>query len=175
MTVTIKPVVFQEGAPLDPTELNKLQDNISQVYQLGIQVQNATVNQSQSVKRVAIVDAGREAVEGLVKDKVKYMMGGGKVKPKYMNAGGMFKSVNTDTVPAMLSPGEFIMSRYAVKDFGLDNMKSINNGTYNGESVYNYSISVNVKSGANPDEIARSVMTQIKQIDSQRIRTQRVS
>lgn len=70
MTVTIKPVVFQEGAPLDPTELNKLQDNISQVYQLGIQVQNATVNQSQSVKRVAIVDAGREPVEGLVKDKV---------------------------------------------------------------------------------------------------------
>jgi len=111
---------------------------------------------------------------GLVKDKMKYMMGGGKVKPKYMNAGGMFKPVNTDTVPAMLSPGEFVMSRYAVKEFGLNNMKSINNGTYNGESVYNYSINVNVKSGANPDEIARSVMTQIKQIDSQRIRGQRV-
>jgi hypothetical protein len=75
----------------------------------------------------------------------------------------------------MLTPGEFIMSRYAVQDFGLDKMKAINNGTYDNEAVYNYSISVNVKSGANPDEIARSVMTQIKQIDSQRIRGQRVS
>ena len=98
---------------------------------------------------------------------------GGYIKPKYMANGGFARG--SDKIPAMLSPGEFVMSRYAVKEFGLDNMKSINNGTYNGESVYNYSISVNVKSGANPDEIARSVMTQIKQIDSQRIRTQRVS
>jgi len=41
--------------------------------------------------------------------------------------------------------------------------------------VYNYSVNVNVKSGSNPEEIARAVMTQIKQIDSQRIRGQRVS
>lgn len=68
-SVVIKPVVFQEGAPLDPNELNKLQDNINQVYQLGIQVQNATVNQSQSIKRIPIIDAGREIVEGLTKDK----------------------------------------------------------------------------------------------------------
>jgi hypothetical protein len=93
----------------------------------------------------------------------------------YMSNGGIFKPLGTDTVPAMLTPGEFIMSRYAVQDFGLDKMKAINNGTYDNEAVYNYSISVNVKSGANPDEIARSVMTQIKQIDSQRIRGQRVS
>ncbi len=117
----------------------------------------------------------RLAGGGSVKDKVKYMMGGGNIMPKYMNDGGMFKAINTDTVPAMLSPGEFVMSKYAVKNFGVDNMKAINDGTYAGESVYNYSISVNVKSGANPDEIARSVMTQIKQIDSQRIRGQRVS
>ena len=83
--------------------------------------------------------------------------------------------LGTDTIPAMLSPGEFVMSKYAVKNFGVDNMKAVNDGTYSGESVYNYSINVNVKSGANPDEIARSVMTQIKQIDSQRIRGQRVS
>ncbi len=97
---------------------------------------------------------------------------GGMVKPKYFGFGGFARG--SDTIPAMLSPGEFIMSKYAVKDFGVDNMKAINDGTYNGDSVYNYSISVNVKSGANPDEIARSVMTQIKQIDSQRIKGQRV-
>jgi hypothetical protein len=97
---------------------------------------------------------------------------GGMVKPKYFSVGGAAKG--TDVVPAMLTPGEFVMSKYAVKNFGVDNMKAVNDGTYAGESVYNYSINVNVKSGANPDEIARSVMTQIKQIDSQRIRGQRV-
>lgn len=67
--VTIKPVVFQEGAPLDPNELNKLADNIQQVYQLGISLQNATTNGSQTVRRVAIVDAGRILVDGGLKAK----------------------------------------------------------------------------------------------------------
>ena len=106
-----------------------------------------------------------------------------RLRSKFANAGGLMKkyyakggpSLGSDIVPAMLTPGEFVMSKYAVKNFGVDNMKAVNDGTYSGESVYNYSINVNVKSGANPDEIARSVMTQIKQIDSQRIRGQRVS
>ncbi len=104
--------------------------------------------------------------------KPKYMGGGGMMKPQYFDFGGLARG--TDKIPAMLSPGEFIMSKYAVKDFGVDRMKAINSGDYDSDSVYNYSINVNVKSGANPDEIARSVMTQIKQIDSQRIRGQRV-
>jgi hypothetical protein len=70
----------------------------------------------------------------------------------------------------MLTPGEFVVSKFAVKDFGVDRLKSINSGTYDGGSVYNYSVSVNVKSDANPDEIANSVMTQIKQIESRRLR-----
>jgi hypothetical protein len=99
------------------------------------------------------------------------MAGGGMVMPKYFAAGGY--SRGTDTVPAMLSPGEFIMSKYAVNSYGLDKMKAMNSGTYKGEKVYNYNLSVNVKSDANPDDIARVVMTQIKQIDSQRVRGQR--
>jgi hypothetical protein len=93
---------------------------------------------------------------------------GGMVKPKYFAVGGIARG--TDTVPAMLTPGEFVMSRYAVQSHGIDKMKSINNGSSVGDSVYNYSISVNVKSDANPDEIARSVMTQIRNIDSQKLR-----
>ena len=46
-------------------------------------------------------------------------------------------------------------------------------GSYEGEKVYNYNLNVNVKSDANPQDIARVVMTQIRQVDSQRIRTQR--
>ncbi|NDB83716.1 MAG: hypothetical protein EB127_13475, partial [Alphaproteobacteria bacterium] len=88
---------------------------------------------------------------------------------KYMAKGGLFRPINTDTVPAMLTPGEFIMSRYAVNSYGLDKMRAINNGDSVGDSVYNYSISVNVQSDANPDEIARVVMNQIRQVDSKRL------
>jgi peptidoglycan hydrolase CwlO-like protein len=96
---------------------------------------------------------------------------GGMIMPKYFASGGSPRG--TDVVPAMLTPGEFVMSKYAVSNYGVDKMKAINTGTYEGEKVYNYNLSVNVKSDANPDDIARVVMTQIKQIDSQRIRTQR--
>jgi hypothetical protein len=96
---------------------------------------------------------------------------GGMIKPKYFSIGGPARG--TDTVPAMLTPGEFVMSKYAVSNYGVDKMKAMNTGTYEGEKVYNYNLSVNVKSDANPDDIARVVMTQIKQIDSQRVRGQR--
>jgi hypothetical protein len=66
------------------------------------------------------------------------------------------------------------MSKYAVNAHGADNMRAINNGTAIGESVYNYNLSVNVKSDANPDDIARVVMAQIRGIDSQRVRGNRL-
>jgi len=122
----------------------------------------------------------------------KYLASGGMISPSVMPSLGLdmgpsvmpslglnmgpsvMPRLGSDIVPAMLTPGEFVMSRYAVSKYGLDKMNAINNGSYAGETVYNYNLSVNVKSGANPDDIARVVMTQIKQIDSQRIRTQRI-
>jgi TP901 family phage tail tape measure protein len=101
----------------------------------------------------------------------KYMPMGGLVP--YMNMGGIFKPKGTDTVPAMLTPGEFVVRKYAVQDFGLDRLKAINSGTYNDGSVYNYNLNVNVKSESNPDDIANVVMMQIKRIDAQRIRGNR--
>ena len=102
------------------------------------------------------------------------------VRKKYM--GGMISkfasggfAVGTDTVPAMLTPGEFIVSKYGVDKFGVDNLRAINKGDNpSSSSVYNYNLSVNVKSDANPNEIARTVMMQIKQIDSQRIKGNRI-
>jgi TP901 family phage tail tape measure protein len=111
---------------------------------------------------------GRGATSAL---EMQAMSSGGMVKPKYFSVGGPARG--TDTIPAMLTPGEFVMSKYAVSNYGVDKMKAINTGTYEGEKVYNYNLSVNVKSDANPDDIARVVMTQIKQIDSQRVRGQR--
>lgn len=101
--------------------------------------------------------------------------------PSGKASGGLIKRfavggpvIGTDVIPSMLTPGEFVMSRYAVDSFGLDKMKAINNGTYSDASVYNYSVAVNVRSDANPEEIARAVMTQIKQVDSKRLRSNRI-
>ena len=96
-------------------------------------------------------------------------MGG--IIPKYYVSGGYSKG--TDTIPAMLTPGEFVVRKNAVDSFGVNNLNKINDGSYSGSSVYNYNLNVNVKSESNPEDIARTVMTQIKRIDSQRIKTQR--
>jgi hypothetical protein len=132
-------------------------------------------------------------------------MSSGGMVPKYFAVGG--KARGTDVVPAMLTPGEFVMNKKATKAFGpqlaamnssrypstmakglsaptyqapttnisapslVSNSTSVNN---NSSSVYNYSVGINVGgSNANPQDIARAVMTQIKNVDSQRIRTQR--
>ena len=78
--------------------------------------------------------------------------------------------MGTDTVPAMLTPGEFVMNKFAVRSHGIGKMQAMNNGQAAGDSVYNYSISVNVKSESNPDEIARTVIAQIKSVDAQKMR-----
>jgi len=92
---------------------------------------------------------------------------------KYMADGGLFSSLGTDTVPSMLTPGEFVVRRNAVNNFGVDKLKAINSGTYKGDSVYNYEVNINVQSNANADQIASSVIGKIKQIDSQRIKGNR--
>jgi TP901 family phage tail tape measure protein len=97
---------------------------------------------------------------------------GGFIKPKYLAAGGFARG--SDKIPAMLTPGEFVMNKYAVQSYGLDKMKAINSGEAVGDSVYNYSINVNVKSDANPDDIARAVMTHIQRVNSQGLRGVRI-
>ena len=52
----------------------------------------------------------------------------GEIKPKEMKDGGQVpgSGPNKDTVPAMLAPGEFVMSRGAVSKYGADTMESMN-------------------------------------------------
>ncbi len=95
----------------------------------------------------------------------RYSMGG---KVMGYAAGGL--SMGSDLVPAVLTPGEFVVRRPAVAGFGKDNLEKINRGTYEGNSVYNYNLEVNVKSGSNPNEIANTVMRSIKQVEGRRIR-----
>ena len=67
---TLSPVNFMEGAPLDPSELNKLVSNITLVYKQNASLQNATVG-NKTINRVAVIDAGRIPVSGVVAGKIK--------------------------------------------------------------------------------------------------------
>jgi TP901 family phage tail tape measure protein len=109
---------------------------------------------------------------------------GGGTPNRFMNVGGLARSVygsvmsnmtmGSDRVPTMLQPGEFVVSKYGVSKTSPAVLKSINNGTFGGGSVYNYSITVNAKTNANADEIASSVMNTIRSIDAKRIRGSRI-
>jgi TP901 family phage tail tape measure protein len=65
------------------------------------------------------------AMGGLVSP--KYFAMGGLVSPKYFANGGMAQG--TDTVPAMLTPGEFVTNKASTKRFA-PLLEAINNGNY---------------------------------------------
>jgi TP901 family phage tail tape measure protein len=114
--------------------------------------------------------------------------------PKYFAKGGM--AIGSDTIPAMLTPGEFIVNRSAASAYG-PMLKTLNESKYpsmlgqdsspivpivnnstslsdNSTAVYNYTLGFNINgSTSNPNDIARAVIKEIKQIDSQRIRGSR--
>jgi hypothetical protein len=96
---------------------------------------------------------------------------GGKVM-SYFAGGG--SPLGSDTIPAMLTPGEFVIKRPAVQNFGVKNLQAINSGSNPSSGVYNYSISVNVSTDADPDQIARAVAQNVKRTDSYRIRGNRL-
>jgi hypothetical protein len=113
---------------------------------------------------------------------------------KYMAFGG--RAVGSDTVPAMLTPGEFIVNKSAAYKYG-PMLKSLNESKYpsmlgqrstptvpivsnsssisdNSTAVYNYSLGFNINgSTSNSNDIARAVIKEIKNIDAQRIRGSR--
>jgi hypothetical protein len=95
--------------------------------------------------------------------------------PKF-KSGGMFRTPYADGGLAMLHDKEFVMNPGAVKEYGVDKLKAMNNGTYNSGSVYNsYGVNISV-GGSNTDasEIARTVIKEIKKIDAQQIRSTKV-
>jgi TP901 family phage tail tape measure protein len=121
---------------------------------------------------------------------------GGIVPKKYASGG----HINMDSVPAMLTPGEFVMRKAAVHKYGIGALSDMNTGRWDipkyntgklyastpkvGSSsrgnmqnnisapVYNtYSINVPVNQpGASADEIANKVMMKIKNIENSSIR-----
>ena len=90
---------------------------------------------------------------------------------------------NTDRVPALLTPGEFVI-RKSVASAYMPLLEQLNGNIYPGAAMpkgsaktnpnlYNnsYSINVNVAgTDASPDEIANAVMSKIKQVESRSLR-----
>jgi TP901 family phage tail tape measure protein len=144
----------------------------------------------QSIKDLNAKIKGKIADLNKITQKKMY---GGMVS-KYMAFGG--KAIGSDTVPAMLTPGEFVMNKGASKAYG-PLLERINESKYpgmlggggmtqipvnnistsmndNSTAVYNYNLgfSINGSNGSAKD-IANAVMREIKNVDSQRIRGQR--
>ena len=85
-----------------------------------LEEQKANLNFLQRMQGVgAEID---EQIEFLQTGKTKAYSGGGLVQG--FSGGGMARG--TDTVPAMLTPGEFVMSRGAVNKYGVDTLASMN-------------------------------------------------
>jgi hypothetical protein len=127
-------------------------------------VSDGTANGSQIIDYANAVNQMRGTPDALV------ALSSGGLVPKRYSASGF--SIGTDTVPAMLTPGEFVMSKYAVDTHGINTMKSLNNGQSAGGAVYNntYTLTVNAKTDANPNEIAQAVMSTIKNVEGRRVR-----
>ena len=180
-----------------PTSLDGTQKGIAARLTSGIQnlvkkgnynaAESATVKMMKEIGAVKAI-ASSDAV-ALRKQALGYLSKGGMV-PQYFAKGGL--SRGSDTVPAMLTPGEYVMSKSATQRFGpllkqmnesgypQNALSGYNSGmvqankneiTRNSNSVYNYSLSIDASGGSmNPNDIARVVLTQIKNMDSQRIR-----
>ena len=114
---------------------------------------------------------------------------------RFATGGMVAGSGMTDSVRAMLTPGEFVMNRAATQKYGpllerineskypgslslggtpAVNMVSNSSANSSNTSVYNYSLSVGVNgTSASPDDIARTVIAQIRNMDAQRLRGNR--
>jgi TP901 family phage tail tape measure protein len=142
---------------------------------------------------VAAVEAERIASSKAVVASAPAPLGQGML----LATGGLIGDGARDSIPAMLTPGEFVMRKASVQKYGMPMLSSMNMGAfdmpkYNTNSqtstaptvqapsvissvtapVYNtYSVSVNANTNASPDDIANKVIMKIKSIESRSIRS----
>jgi len=134
-------------------------------------------------QNVPLLDMISQFLNGKVKPKtssgftsIEGLANGGLVNIPHFKNGGMFRTGYAGGGLAKLHDKEFVMNPGAVREYGVGNLKAMNNGTYNNGSVYNsYGVNINVGgSNSNASDIARTVIREIKKIDSQQIRSTRI-
>ena len=106
--------VKEVGAEETSNIIKDQQENRSPLQKAGDFLTGADQERKEQIQKL---DTGTEKRYGFF----------GEIKPKEMNKGGTVPgSGNTDTVPAMLTPGEFVMSKGAVQKYGVNTMESMN-------------------------------------------------
>ena len=148
--------VFSKGGELVKNAFKGVVNPIIQMFNGLIDLMNALVIPGVSWS----VSAGRlgswsgtlfddiDLLPGTIK-RLQTLADGGIVKSN----GSPISGFGTDTVPAMLTPGEFVMSRPAVQTIGLDNLRAMNNGSsLGGSNTYNMSFEINVDAKTTMDE-----------------------
>jgi hypothetical protein len=115
----------------------KLQSERAQVEQRFIQEMNALVSRISFIKEKEAERVGSKANMEAIKPSNLGVVGQGRVEAKskggpiYASGGAyVMKSKGTDTVPAMLTPGEFVINKGSVDKYGTNMMNAINTGTY---------------------------------------------
>lgn len=76
-----------------------------------------------------------------------------------------------DRIPAMLSPGEFIMRREAVNRIGADNLNTLNRG---GSPQSNFEININMASSGNPSYDATLLGNRLEEEINELIRRKKI-
>ena len=108
--------------------------------------------------------------------------------------GGLVGDGARDSIPAMLTPGEFVMRKASVQKYGMPMLSSMNMGAFDmprydaqqpstsvikptsntaniNAPVYNtYSVNVSANTNASADDIASTVITKIRNIENSSIR-----
>ena len=106
--------VKEVGAEETSNIIKDQQENRSPLQKAGDFLTGADQERKEQIQKL---DTGTEKRYGFF----------GEIKPKEMNKGGTVPgSGNTDTVPAMLTPGEFVMSKGAVQQYGVGTLESMN-------------------------------------------------
>jgi len=124
---------------------------------------------AETVRQIAAAEAAQKRLNA-----AQSQSGGGSAAPRMFGgplfrAGGGFTPRGSDTVPAMLSPGEFVVNSRSSRKFA-SQLNAMNAGItpvfrQEGGAVNNNTVNVgdiNVNGTSNPDDTARRVVTQLR-------------
>ena len=124
----LDPAIAKELA----TQTTKEQEMINELQKLNETMLDVKQNQADAigVKKPGLAGFAGPWTGGYISSRgtVQYRAGGGSI----------FQPKGTDTVPAMLTPGEYVIKRSAVKNIGVDTLAAINAGRYANGGLVQY-------------------------------------
>ena len=124
-----KQLVFQDAIKLglDPKIAESIANGTSTEEKL-IEANKALASKMEQLT-VAMLVAAQQLAPNQDQDTLDSILNKSRGGPVYRsNGGSIFKPKGTDTVPAMLSPGEFVIRKSAVDAIGADNLAAMNDG-----------------------------------------------